>query len=345
MNDDRYKNAKIYQIVNSVDKQTYVGSTIQTLSSRFNRHKSCARKHTTPICQHIRNVGEQHFSITLIETFPCNNRFELEERERYWILTLKPTLNRYLPNSCPPSFLIPTSHVREPVAVVNAPNYKNAKIFRIHHQSNDKTFVGSTTFDLQKVLCEYYDTRKVEPSQTPTLHNYMVECGRAFYITLIQDYPCSSKDELLAREQFWIRKLKPELNEPIPDDAEPLPVNPRDQKDIKKSQYKNSKIFKIGNTVDDKIFVGSTHDNPMSCLCDHIVQSHDPMLQLHRHIKKHGFKQFNIVILEKFPCSSLSELQAVEAMWIKKLKPFLNYPVDPYWKYMQKLEKERKYKS
>jgi hypothetical protein len=199
--------------------------------------------------------------------------------------------------------------------------------------------------DLQQAVDEYYDTRTIEPSQTPTLHHYMVKFRRAYDYALIQDYPCSSKDELLAREQFWIQKLKPEMNEPIPDDAEPIPINPRDIKDIKKSEYRNSKIFKIVNKVDDKIFIGSTIDNPLSCLCDHIIRSHDPTLQLHRHIKRHGFQQFNIVLLEKFPCSSLTELQAVEAMWISKLKPSLNYPVHPYWKYMQRLEKEKKYNS
>lgn len=342
--DSRYKNGQIYKIINTIDDEFYIGSTISTLQSRFSGHKSASIDSDMKICQHMRKHGKNNFRITLIEEYPCDNRCQLELRESYWIHKLKPTLNERMNFTVPAN--VPVRCTHKPVDVTYTPNYKNAKIFRIHHQSNGKMFVGSTTLDLLKTLRDYYDSRKDEPSQTPTLHNCMVQCGgNAFYITLIQDYPCSSKDELLAREQFWIRKLKPTLNEPIPDDAEPLPVNSRDIKDIKKSKYKNSKVFKIVNKVDDKIFVGSTIDNPMSCLCDHFVQSNDPILELHRHINKHGVNQFNVVVLEQFPCSSLTELQAVEAMWINKLKPSLNSHVHPYWKYMQKLEKEMKYKS
>lgn len=337
--DCRYRNSKIYKVINTVDDEFYVGSTMCSLQERLRKHKNAStdNDNTMKICQHMRKHGENKFKIVLIEEYPCNNRHELELREGYWIQELKPTLNVIIPATI--------HYTHKPVAVTYTPNFKNGKIFKIFHEGNGKTFVGSTTFDLQKTCDEYYDLRKVEPSQTPTLHNYMIQCGRAFHIALIQEYPCSSKDELLARERFWIQKLKPELNEPIPDDAEPLPINPRDIKDIKKSEYRHSKIFKIVNTVDDQIFIGSTIDNPLSCLCDHIVKTHDPTLQLHRHIKRHGYQQFNIVLLEKFPCSSLTELQAVETMWINKLKPSLNYPVHPYWKYMQKLEKEMKYKS
>lgn len=339
--DNKYFYSKIYKITNSIDDQIYIGSTIHTLKERFNGHKTASKRPKMLISQHMQKLGADNFQIVLVEAYPCNNKEQLEQREDYWIQELKPTLNQKFPTNH-----VSDSPVCEAIAWINTSNFKNAKIFKLYHESSREIFVGSTTLDLRQTFRVYYDSWKDEASQTPTLHNCMMRSGRnAFHIRLIQEYPCSSKEELLAREQFWIHKLKPELNEPIPDDAEPLPVNPRDEKDIIKSKYKNSKVFKIGNKVDDKIFVGSTIDKPMSCLVDHWVQSHDPMLELHRHLNKHGLNHFNIVILERFPCSSLSELQAVEAMWIKKLKPSLNYPVDPYWKYMQKLEKEKKYKS
>lgn len=42
---NRYKNGKIYRLVNSVDDEFYVGSTCLPLAKRKSTHKSEAKKH------------------------------------------------------------------------------------------------------------------------------------------------------------------------------------------------------------------------------------------------------------------------------------------------------------
>lgn len=158
--DPRYKSAKVYKIENSCDNEFYIGSTIAPLHTRFTGHKSASTDSDMKICQHMRKHGKDKFHITLIEDYPCDNRRQLEFRESYWIHELKPTLNERM------NFAIPSrvAFSRKPVAVVDTPNYKNsgvsfvpppkktrpvtpvcvnyknAKIFRNHHASNDKTF-------------------------------------------------------------------------------------------------------------------------------------------------------------------------------------------------------------
>ena len=39
-----YQQAKIYKIVNNVDDEIYVGSTVNRLSKRFSDHKAKAKK-------------------------------------------------------------------------------------------------------------------------------------------------------------------------------------------------------------------------------------------------------------------------------------------------------------
>jgi hypothetical protein len=42
-------------------------------------------------------IGWENVSIVLIEAYPCDNKMEMERRERYWIELLKPSLNTVIP--------------------------------------------------------------------------------------------------------------------------------------------------------------------------------------------------------------------------------------------------------
>lgn len=96
--DNRYKNGKIYRLVNSVDNEFYVGSTCLPLPKRFYLHKSMGvKKQNQRVYQHLNELGWGQVSIVLVEEFPCDSKMELERRERYWIETLQPTLNKYIP--------------------------------------------------------------------------------------------------------------------------------------------------------------------------------------------------------------------------------------------------------
>jgi len=82
--DERYKRGMIYTIRNiKDDTMVYVGSTINSLSKRFNSHKddckytkSCIKLHSL-----IENNDWTDWYIELYELYPCNSKKELERRE------------------------------------------------------------------------------------------------------------------------------------------------------------------------------------------------------------------------------------------------------------------------
>ena len=78
-----YQNGKIYKIHSYRTDDIYIGSTTNTLSRRFSGHKS----------KNVIGYGTKSYiileyddaMITLIENYPCNDKYELEKRERYHI--------------------------------------------------------------------------------------------------------------------------------------------------------------------------------------------------------------------------------------------------------------------
>ena len=77
--DSRYKNGKIYKLVCDATPIVYYGSTIKTLSLRLSHHKS----HKTCCSRELFELG--NVSIELVEEYPCNNKYELQSRERFYI--------------------------------------------------------------------------------------------------------------------------------------------------------------------------------------------------------------------------------------------------------------------
>ena len=74
----KYQNGKIYKISNDIDDQIYVGSTIQTLNSRFTKHKyKSKRSPNIKLYKHFAKLGIEHFKIILIKNYPCADRTEL----------------------------------------------------------------------------------------------------------------------------------------------------------------------------------------------------------------------------------------------------------------------------
>lgn len=95
---NKYSQGKIYKLENSIDGEFYVGSTTQTLSSRRTNHISHKKAlNRSPLYTHLVRIGATDITLTLIEDYPCETRLQLEERERYWIETLKPSLNHNIP--------------------------------------------------------------------------------------------------------------------------------------------------------------------------------------------------------------------------------------------------------
>ncbi len=83
---EKYKNGKIYKISCNVTGEYYVGSTIQTLERRLDKHISTYKCKKNGILTVFKILDGNDFKIELIENVECDNKEQLLEKERYHIL-------------------------------------------------------------------------------------------------------------------------------------------------------------------------------------------------------------------------------------------------------------------
>jgi len=89
--DERYTRGKIYKIVCNETNEVYYGSTIQKyVSDRISRHKN--RKN----CRSRQILDRNNYYYELIEDYSCNNKKELETRER-WYIENNECINKFIP--------------------------------------------------------------------------------------------------------------------------------------------------------------------------------------------------------------------------------------------------------
>jgi len=86
-----YANGKIYKIVCNITGECYIGSSTQPLAKRLYLHKNKKNK-----CRSKQIIDRGDYVIVLIEAFPCANKSELFQRERYHF-DLIPNINRQRP--------------------------------------------------------------------------------------------------------------------------------------------------------------------------------------------------------------------------------------------------------
>jgi hypothetical protein len=86
-----YKNGKIYKIVDIGYTKMYIGSTTQSLSKRFSKHKGDYiswknNKHSKVMAYDIfEEFGIDNCKIELIEECPCENKIQLFKKEGEYI--------------------------------------------------------------------------------------------------------------------------------------------------------------------------------------------------------------------------------------------------------------------
>jgi hypothetical protein len=83
-----YNNGKIYKIVDNTDGNIYIGSTIEKLCQRIQRHKSDYKRYLEGKCGKCMSydiIQNGNFDIVLIESIHCESKEELHKKERYYI--------------------------------------------------------------------------------------------------------------------------------------------------------------------------------------------------------------------------------------------------------------------
>ena len=100
-----YSKTKIYKLVCKDIHITkiYIGHTTNWIKRKSNHKSNCnnsnLKEYDYFVYQFIReNGGWDNFDMILIEEYECENRLQAEQRERYWIETLKAELNTHIPS-------------------------------------------------------------------------------------------------------------------------------------------------------------------------------------------------------------------------------------------------------
>ena len=94
--------------------------------------------------------------------------------------------------------------------------------------------------------------------------------------------------------------------------------------------YRHGKIYKIVNSVNNKVYIGSTTDSLDQRFWVHQAYAErKPKRRLYQEMNRLGHNKFRIVLIKNFPCSSHKALQQEERKYFLKYKPELNtnYPL------------------
>ena len=86
--------------------------------------------------------------------------------------------------------------------------------------------------------------------------------------------------------------------------------------------YQEGKIYKIYNTINDDIYVGSTTRKLCERMGEHRsrVKYRDKHKPLSQSILEHGVENFFIELIEKCPCNDKDELRKREGKYIREMK-------------------------
>ena len=87
-------------------------------------------------------------------------------------------------------------------------DYNKGNIYQISNIIDDGVYVGSTVEPLGRRMTKHKYSAK-EMHYNSSLFGKMNEYGfDKFFIELIEEYPCNTQIELLAREGHWIKKRR-----------------------------------------------------------------------------------------------------------------------------------------
>ncbi len=90
------------------------------------------------------------------------------------------------------------------------------------------------------------------------------------------------------------------------------------------SQFLNSKVYKLINSIDDLIYIGSTIQPLSKRFADHKANAKYKPGPVHRHFNNIGWDTVRIILIETVICYNKDQLNQREQHYIDLLKPELN---------------------
>jgi hypothetical protein len=92
-----YSQAKVYKITNDFNNDVWIGTTCDSLVKKFSVHKADAIRNFRKNCiiqKLIKEHGFDRFRIQLIEEYPCEDLYQLRQRQGHHIREMK-AINKY----------------------------------------------------------------------------------------------------------------------------------------------------------------------------------------------------------------------------------------------------------
>jgi hypothetical protein len=147
-----YSNSKIYKISNDYNDDVYIGSTCDSLTKRFSYHKShsiLSVNANRPLYKLINEIGFDRFRIQLILNFPCEDKYQLRQKEGEYIRQLG-TLNQVIAGRTKQTYREETREKsKEHNKEYNKEYYQKNKEKIIHHVTKEYYIQN------RESICEY----------------------------------------------------------------------------------------------------------------------------------------------------------------------------------------------
>jgi len=144
--DERYVNGKIYKIVCNLTGEVYYGSTIQKLNDRMNKHRYNKN------CESKQIINRNNYYCELIENYSCNNKNELESRERCYIENYD-CINKNIPTRTKKEYF--EKNKDQIVEYKKNHHEQNKEIYnerrKIHYHQNKEISLGKKK---EKITCD-----------------------------------------------------------------------------------------------------------------------------------------------------------------------------------------------
>lgn len=97
------------------------------------------------------------------------------------------------------------------------PNYGTGKIYKFVCNVTQQIYIGSTTHTLSKRLSSHISNYvQYLKGEKNYITAYIIIENNDFEMSLIEDYPCETKDQLLMREREWIEQYPECVNKCCP---------------------------------------------------------------------------------------------------------------------------------
>ena len=159
-----YKNGKIYKIVCYDTGEVYVGSTVRDMEDRLYEHKKPSN-----VCCSKQIIDRNNYYIEILETYPCNNEFELKLKEGEYQKSMK-CINKVIAGRTDAEW---RQDNKKKIAKTKH-EYRQNNLETI--KARDKEHYQNNKEKIAKYYKEYYEKHAVEQCENQKV-KFTCECG------------------------------------------------------------------------------------------------------------------------------------------------------------------------